>query len=91
MYCLEASEEEPAYTASAPGYWIKADGSATSWGVESVAFVELASGETFLTLNVGNHPDLADPMGFTVPAKMIVCWKGVKGTINLTIDIKPKE
>ncbi|MCF0201971.1 MAG: DUF4859 domain-containing protein [Bacteroidaceae bacterium] len=91
MYCLEASEEEPAYTASAPGYWIKADGSATSWGVESVAFVELASGETFLTLNVGNHPDLADPMGFTVPAKMIVCWKGVKVTINLTIDIKPKE
>jgi hypothetical protein len=85
LYQGEVTDKDPAYTATAPGYWLKADGTAVPWA-EGLVWCSIGHSETTLNLFGGNHPDngLA---GSTVKSKLIATCNGGSVTINLTVKI----
>jgi hypothetical protein len=85
VYPGEATDEEPSYTADVPGYWIKADGSATTWGSESVVWCSIGHSETGLYLYGGNFPEAT--AGSSVTFVFIVVCNGVQATLNITFSI----
>lgn len=90
MYLGEVTAEDPTYTASAPGYWINAEGKSTNWGSkEDVVYVQLYMNETTIELSVGINPDNCDPSGSEIPVKLILTCADNTGkvTVNLTIKI----
>lgn len=86
LYQGEVSEADPAYTADAPGFWLKEDGTAGEWG-ESVVWASVGHSETDLTLYGGNHPDNATA-GMTVTTTYIAVCNGGSVTINLTFIVE---
>ena len=89
MYVGEVGTEAPEYTAAAPGYWLTGEGVATGFGENSAVFAELHMSETSIDITVGNHPDMCDPNGMTIPVTLVCVVDGNAGkvTINLTIKI----
>lgn len=86
LYQGEVSETDPVYTADAPGYWLKEDGTAGEWA-ESVVWTSLAHSETELYIFGGNHPDNAVE-GATVNSTYIATCNGGSVTINLTFKVE---
>lgn len=90
MYAGEVTEEEPDYTAAAPGYWLDGNGAVTGFGTNSAVFAELHMSETSIDITVGNHPDFCDPNGMTIPTIPLICvvdGNAGKVTVNLSIVI----
>ncbi len=85
LYQGTVSETAPTYTADAPGYWLKADGTAGPWS-ESLVWCSLGHSETELYLYSGNHPDNCVP-GTTVTTKLIATYNGGSVTFNVTIKV----
>lgn len=86
LYQGEVSETDPVYTADAPGYWLKEDGTAGEWA-ESVVWTSLAHSETELYIFGGNHPDNAVE-GATINSTYIATCNGGSVTINLTFKVE---
>jgi len=86
VYLQTISDEDPTYTADAPGYWIDGDGNATQWST-GIVWLSLGSSETELYLYGGNHPDNCAPTGQTVNTKFIISCNGVTATYNVTYDV----
>lgn len=86
MYIQEVSSEDPEYTATAPGYWIDAEGASAKYA-DGIVFAELSTNETTLSLKCGNHPDNCSPNGTTVTAKIIFTCNGGQVTLNVTYNI----
>lgn len=89
LYQGAVSETAPAYTADAPGYWLKPDGTVGSWA-ESVIWTSIGHNETELFLFGGNHPDNAIA-GTTVTTKYIATCNGGSVTFNITFNIEDDE
>jgi hypothetical protein len=85
VYVGTVTADDPAYTADAPGYWIKADGSVTNWGAESVVWCSIGHSETTLYLYGGNYPDVTESC--SVPITMIIAYNGVQVTLNITFNL----
>ena len=85
VYLAEVTEDAPAYTADAPGYWIKADGTAGAWA-EGLIWCSIGHSETELYLYGGNHPDNA-VVGDTVLSKMIITCNGGEVVLNITFKL----
>jgi len=85
LYVGEVTEESPSYTADAPGYWLKADGTAGAWA-ESLVWCSLGHNETELFLSGGNHPANSEA-GNTVTSTLIATCNGGSVTINLTFNV----
>ena len=85
VYLNEVSEEDPSYTADAPGYWILADGTVGAWA-ESIVWCSLGNNETKLYLYGGNHPGNA-VAGDVVKTKFIVVCNGAQATFNITYTL----
>jgi hypothetical protein len=92
MYLGTVGEEAPVYTATAPGYWIMADGTAGEWATSAI-YLELGHSETELLLQMGNHPEnLTEPA--TIPLTLIIVHDGTPGiqaTLNITVIITEAE
>lgn len=86
LYQGAISSTDPTYTADAPGYWLKTDGTAAGWS-ESVAFCSIAHSETELYLVGGNHPDNGTA-GTTVTTKLIATYNGGSVTFNVTLKVQ---
>ena len=86
VYLGEETEEEPSYTADAPGYWINGDGEASGWG-DGIIWCSLGGNEESLYLYGGNHPGNCDPNGQTVTTKMIITCNGGKAIFNITYNV----
>jgi len=85
LYQGAVSETAPTYTADAPGYWLKADGTAAGWA-ESVVWCSIGHSNTELYLYGGNHPDnLAATT--TVTTKLIATYNGGSVTFNITFKV----
>jgi len=85
LYQGAISTTDPVYTADAPGYWLKADGTATEWK-DGLVWVTLGHSNTELYLYGGNHPDNGIA-GTTVTTKLIAAYNGVSVTFNLTFKV----
>ncbi len=88
IYINEESEEEPAYTADSPGYWIDEQGIPTEYGTGYI-WCSLGGSETELYLYGGNHPSNCPTEGTTIQTKVIVLCNGGKAIFNLTYEITP--
>lgn len=86
LYQGAISEEDPAYTADAPGYWLKEDGTAGGWA-ESLVWTSIGHNETELWLFGGNHPDNA-VAGNVVNTTYIATLNGGSVTINITYTVE---
>lgn len=84
VYQGEITEEEPAYTADVPGYWLKEDGTVGGWG-ESVMWLSIGHSETELYLFGGNHPGNAEE-NTEINTKYIVTFNG--GSVTFDINFK---
>ena len=89
LYQGAVSETAPAYTADAPGFWLKPDGTIGQWA-ESVVWTSIGHSETELYLFGGNHPENATP-GTTVTTKYIATCNGGSVTFNITFSIEKDE
>jgi hypothetical protein len=89
FYQGEVTDTNPSYTASKPGYWLKADGTAAGWG-ESVVWCSIGHSEKELFLYAGNHPDNAQA-GDVVTTKLIAVYNGGSVTFNITFTITNPE
>jgi len=90
IYAGAPTEEDPAYTADAPGYWLKADGTAAGWG-ESVFWCSLGGSETELFLYGGNHPDnVSRAEGVELTSLYSIVCNGATVTVNLHIKCGPE-
>ncbi|WP_346860740.1 DUF4859 domain-containing protein [uncultured Draconibacterium sp.] len=85
LYQGEVSETEPSYTADAPGYWLKADGTIGEWA-ESKVWCSIGHNETDLYVYGGNHPGNA-VAGDVVTTTLIATYNGGSVTINITFTI----
>lgn len=85
IYIDEVTEENPEYTGDAPGYWLKEDGTAGTWG-ESVVWCSLGSSETELYLYGGNHPENAAE-ATSITTKYIVTFNGGSVTFNINFSL----
>jgi hypothetical protein len=85
LYQGEVSTTDPNYTADPPGYWLKADGTAGSWG-ESQVWCSIGHSKTELYLYGGNHPDNG-VAGTTVSTKLIAKYNGGTATFNITFKV----
>lgn len=85
LYQGEVSETDPAYSADAPGYWLKADGTAGEWA-ESLVWSSIGHSETDLYIFGGNHPANA-VAGDVVTTTYIATLNGGSATINITFTI----
>lgn len=86
LYEGEVTEEDPSYTATAPGYWLDGEGHAAAYA-DGVFYVETGRNETTLTLNVGNHPDNCSPNGQTANTKLIYTCNGGQLVLNVTLEV----
>nr|WP_320022810.1 DUF4859 domain-containing protein [uncultured Draconibacterium sp.] len=86
LYQGEVTEEDPTYTADAPGYWLNIDGTAVGWD-EGFVWTSIGHSETELFLYGGNHPDNA-VAGDTITTKYIATCNGGSVTINLTFKVE---
>ncbi len=86
LYVNEVSEDEPAYTADAPGYWINADGNVCEWG-EGVIWCSLGHSETELYIYGGNHPENA-VAGTTINSTLIATCNDGSVTMNVTFILE---
>lgn len=86
LYQGAVSETAPTYTADAPGYWLKADGTAAGWA-DSQVWCSLGHSETELYLYGGNHPDNG-VTGSTVTTKLIATYNGGSVTFNITFKVQ---
>lgn len=82
VYLNKVSEDEPSYTADAPGYWITSEGEVGQWA-SSVVWCSIGYSETELYLFGGNHPGNCPSEGQTVTTKFIVSCKGVTVTFHV--------
>lgn len=92
VYLGAVAEDAPSYSADVPGYWIKADGSATTWGAESVVWCSIGHSETTLYLYGGNHPDVTTAV--TVSPTLIIVHDevpDVQVTLNITFNLTATE
>jgi len=89
VYINAETEEDPSYTADAPGYWINADGTAGKWA-DGLVWCSIGHNDTELYLYCGNHPDNAI-VGDTLSTKMIVTCNGGKAVFNITFNITTAE
>jgi hypothetical protein len=89
VYINAETEEDPSYTADAPGYWINADGTAGKWA-DGLVWCSIGHNDTELYLYCGNHPDNAIA-GDTLSTKMIVTCNGGKAVFNITFNITTAE
>jgi hypothetical protein len=89
LYQGAVSETAPAYTADAPGFWLKPDGTVGQWA-ESVVWTSIGHSETELFLFGGNHPDNATP-GTTVTTKYIATCNGGSVTFNITFKVEKDD
>ena len=88
VYLNEESEEEPSYTADAPGYWIDESGNPVAYSAGHI-WCSLGGSETELYLFGGNHPENCPTDGTTIHTKVIVTCNGGKAIFNLTYEITP--
>ncbi|MDR1783399.1 MAG: DUF4859 domain-containing protein [Dysgonamonadaceae bacterium] len=86
VYVGEVTEEAQAYTADVPGFWLKADGTITNWGVESAIWLSLGSNETALYLYGGNYPEY-NSSGGVISTKYIITCNGGKAIFNIKYTI----
>lgn len=85
LYQGAVSQTDPVYTADAPGYWLKADGTADAWA-KGLVFCSIGHSETELYLYGSNHADNA-PAGTTVTTKLIAAYNGVTVTLDITFSV----
>jgi hypothetical protein len=85
LYQGEVSETEPSYTADAPGYWLKADGTIGEWA-EGKVWCSIGHNETNLYIYGGNHPGNA-VAGDVITTTLIATYNGGSVTINITFTI----
>lgn len=85
-YIGEVTEEDPKYTADAPGYWLDGDGKAIEYA-DGLAYLMLESSETELALSMANHPENCPPAGKTINTKYILTCNGGKVVFNVTIKV----
>ena len=85
----EITEEAPAYTADAPGYWLNAEGKACGWS-DGIVWCSIGHSETTLTLYGGNHHENAEA-GNVVTTKYIATYNGGSVTFNITFTINNPE
>jgi hypothetical protein len=86
LYQGEVSDTDPTYTADAPGYWLKADGTAGAWA-EGVIWCSLGHTKEELYLYGGNHPDNGTT-GMSVSTVLIATCNGGSVTINITFNVE---
>lgn len=86
LYQGEVSETAPVYTADAPGYWLKADGTPGEWA-EGLVWCSIGHTENELYLYGGNHPDNGIA-GSTVTTTYIITLNGGSVTVNLTFKVE---
>lgn len=86
LYQGEVTEEDPAYTADAPGYWLNADGAAVGWA-EGLVYCSLGHSETELYLYSGNHPENAQA-GDSLTTTYIATCNGGSVTFNITFTVE---
>ncbi len=86
LYEGEVTEEESAYTADVPGYWLKADGTIGEWA-EGLVWCSVGHNETELYLYGGNHPDNA-VAGDVVSTTLIATCNGGSVTFNVTFTVE---
>lgn len=85
LYQGAVSTTDPKYTSDAPGYWLKADGTAAGWA-ESVVWCSIGHSNTELFLFGGNHPDNVASTT-TVTTKLIATYNGGSVTFNITFKV----
>ena len=90
VYLNEVTEEDPSYTADAPGYWMSAEGVAGPYA-DGVIWLTLGASETSLYLYGGNHPVNCSTDGQTVATKFIITCNGGKAIFNVTYEITKSE
>ncbi|MDX8338982.1 DUF4859 domain-containing protein [Draconibacterium sp. IB214405] len=86
LYQGAVTEEDPAYTADVPGYWLNADGTAVGWA-DGLIYCSLGHTETELYLYAGNHPENA-ASGSVVTTTYIATCNGGSVTFNLTFTVE---
>ena len=86
LYQGAVSDEDPAYTADVPGYWLNADGTAVGWA-DGFVWCSLGHSETELYFYGGNHPDNATS-GTTVTTTYIATCNGGSATFNITFTVE---
>lgn len=86
LYQGAVTETAPTYTGEAPGYWLKADGTAIEWS-KGVVMCSIGHKETELYLFGVNHPDNA-VAGTTVSTKLIATYNGGSVTFNITFKVQ---
>ncbi len=85
LYVGAISDAEPVYSATAPGYWLKSDGTAGEWS-ESLVWCSIGHSTTELYLFGGNHPDNA-VAGNAVSTVLIATYNGGSATFNINFSI----
>jgi len=85
LYQGAVSDTDPSYTADAPGYWLKSDGTAGEWA-DGLVWCSIGHSETELYLYGGNHPDNA-VAGNTVNTVLIATYNGGTATFNITFSL----
>lgn len=85
LYQGAVTETAPVYTADAPGYWIKADGTAGGWA-DSQVWCSVGHSETELYIYGGNHPDNG-VAGTSIVTKLIATYNGGTATFNITFNV----
>ncbi len=86
LYVGAVTEEAPTYTSDAPGYWLKADGTAGEWA-EGIIWCSIGHSETELYLYGGNHPDNA-VSGNVVTTTYIATCNGATVTMNISYTVE---
>ncbi|MGF7141019.1 DUF4859 domain-containing protein [Roseimarinus sediminis] len=86
LYQGEVTDSDPVYTADAPGFWLKADGTAGEWA-EGVVWCSLGHNKEELFLYGGNHPDNATA-GMSLVSVLTATCNGGSVTINLTFNVE---
>ncbi len=89
LYVDEVTNDEPYYTADAPGYWLATDGTVADYAY-GVVWCSLDYERDWLAFYAGCHPDNCPTTGVTVNTKYIFVHKdipGVTATFNITIVI----
>lgn len=91
VYLDEVTEEEPEYTAGTGEYWLTAEGKSCEWA-DGIIYGGLYSEESYLSLEVGHHPDNVSPAETTeVKVNFVIACKGVTATYHVTFTVTPQE
>jgi len=90
LYAVEVSEDAPSYTATAPGYWMGADGAACAYS-DGHIYAELKLNDfanQVISINLGNHPDNCSNEDHSYAVKLILTDGTTSLTMNIAYDIK---